>query len=1063
MYAVEVSAGSPCRAAPYYSLVIRKPYILGQDAAADFNLAYEGVSAEHVSMTVLHEKEAAREVSAATLAAAAVDQDGKDAAEGAQEEQHNEAAAVSNEADVGDGNLVVRVTALPTKGDAEVRLGGTILEAGDSAIARDGDVLYLGDSVSATFRYRPLMVGIEAGAYPEEYVSDLRRMFGQLGATLVDEPMPSHEASATPIGQLYCAAELHDSPSCLAALSYGYSVVQPTYVFEWFAAVAKNAAAPLSTLPAPSRFEVAVRCATHPTSATYLRPESETCPFSLYSIPLTAMTKRSRADLFANRAFFFFTDAAATRYGRAVEHCGGAVYGPGDVEAAKEAIRMLVESQRAAGMPSECLPSNFYIIIDSASEATLLSSGLEVASPELLAFIEEACAAFGATHLPVMGDHTLFTALLTNKFCEKPVRLATEMSPAASVGCIPAHCSRTDAAMVPSLTPHADGGEEGVGTASSRAPRSVCGGSGGAPTRPRSTSRVSERRASLLPCSTTRTPSRSQIRSFSRQRARSFLRATGQSSEGPLSACSTTPGGYGRRHLAPSVFGSEARSFADDFDSLRLRIYAFLVREEPKLDQAITIYRKKYFVDSDTMEYALEVKAEAVDFMEHVDDLLADTASRGAYTEALRRFWRDCRDMDMKAQHLLHCWDRSMPAAALPRRILSRRASSTESRRTASLRSMNPRGASQSSKSLAPVACGAESATADVLNGADSNRVAKAVSNTQHPLGSDDALESRELFTSSEMLSGLENASHTQNSIMPLNVAVVTRRSSTAAAASATGPRAASASGRQSQRRSYTPSLSQPRSGAAVGMQRHVLVESRSPLVREGNAAARSDQPLQSEQQPKPQKRQKKSKKRQSKSRKPALPTSEPALVAYTTQRRRQAAPKPEFATDSPTFVRARTAGRIGNTHARGSLPAQSQPEREGNGESFSEGYANFNEAEGEMKASMRIERANARTAEAGDAEEEESQLRTEPPPVPEAAPTKAARATARHAWPMTLESPVDSASASKRVKPASASRRTNGKGVAAPAADNGNGYHHRRASDVAAANGNGYANPQSA
>ncbi|KAG5481502.1 hypothetical protein LSCM1_05520 [Leishmania martiniquensis] len=1056
MYAFELSANSPCRSAPYYSLVIRKPYILGHGAAADFNLAYEGISAEHVSMTVLHEKEAAHEVTVVTLVAAAAHDDEKDAAACVQGEQENGAAATTDEADAGSGSLVVRVTALPTKGDAEVRLGDTTLDAGDSAIARNGDILYLGDGVCATFRYRPLMVGIEAGAYAEDYLSDLRRMFGQLGATVVDEPTPSHEAAATPIGQLYCAAELSDSPGCLAALSCGYSVVQPTYVFEWFAAVAKCAAAPLSTLPAPSRFEVPVRCTTHPPSAAYLRPESDSCPFSLFPIPLTAMTKRSRADLFANRAFFFFTDAAATRYGRVVEQCGGAVYGPGDVESAKEVIRMLVESQREAGMPCDRLPTNFYIIIDNASEATLLSSGLEAASPELLAFIEEACATLGATRLPVMGDHTLFTALLSNKFYEEPVQLVTDVSPAGSVGCNPPQYSPADGVMVPSLTPHADMSEEGAAITSSRAPRSVYAGNGEAPIRARSTSRVSERRASLLPRSTARTPSRSQMRSYSRQRARSFSRATGHSSEVPLSAEGTAPSGYGRRRLVPSLVESDLGNFVAKFDALRLRIYTYLVREEPKLDRAITIYRKKFFVDSDTMEYALEVKAQAVDFMEHADDLLADAASRGAYAEALRRFWRDCRDMDVKAQHLLHCWDRSMPGAALPRCIQSRRASSTESRRAASLRSMNAHGAEQPAKSLAPAARGAEAVTTDAENDAE------AFSNTQRPLGRDGVRGSGGLFTSPETFTGEESTGRLQESPITLHDgAAAMRRSGTVAAASVTAPDAVFTSARRSQRRSYTPLWSQPRSGAAVGAPRSVPMEARPPWVSNWNSA----DPAEGPRQPKPQKRRPKSKKkRQAKSCKPGLQTSGLASAPLPARRTRPAVQAPEFASDSPSVVRARSAARVGSTYARYPPPAQLEPALHADGEHFSEGPASFGEPEREAKAAIGIYGANADTVNTEDTEQEdESQLRTEPPPVPEAAPTTTTRAATQcRTLPLNLELPSESASASKRTTLASASRRPNGKGMAAPTAGNGNGYHQRDASDVAAANGNGYTKPHS-
>ncbi|TPP51677.1 hypothetical protein CGC21_3880 [Leishmania donovani] len=807
MYALEISTTSPYRSAPYYSLVIRKPYILGQYAAADISLAYEGISDEHVSVTVLHENEAAREVEAAARTAPAVEHDSIVAANDALEEQRSGVSDAPAEADGKGCRLVVRVTALPTKGDAEVRLGETTLNAGDSAIAHDGDMLYLGDGICGTFRYRPLMVGIERNAYPEDYMNDLRRMFGQLGATLVDEPIPSHEAPAIPIGQLYCAAELNDSTNCLAALSYGYSIVQPTYVFEWFAAVAKNAAAPLSTLPAPSRFELPVRCTNHPTSTTYLRPESDTCPFSLFPIPSTAMTNRSRADLFANRVFFFFTDASATRYWRAVECCGGAVYGPGDVEAAKEAIHALVESQREAGAPANCLPENFYIIIDNTSEAVLLNSGLEAASPELMAFIEEACATSGATHLPVMGDHSLFTALLSNKFYEEPVPLTAEPPTAAGVGYSTAHSDPGDAFVMPLFSLHTDDGEEGAGTTSAGAPRSGYASGGAASSRVRSASRVSERRASSLHRTTAHTLSWSRMRSRSRQRARSLSASTPGQNDGGLffansgqhCAGGTTAGHHRRRRLVPFAVQGELRAFIEYFDVLRIRIYAFLVREEPKLDKAITVYHRNYFVDRDTMDYALEVKAQAVDFMERVEDLLASNVCHGPYTESLHRFWADCSDINTKAEHLLHCWDRSMSAAVLPRRILSRRPSSTDSRRATSSRSVTSRGAARAANSPASAACKAEPAT-------------------------EGACEYQSEHAGPEASQPLEAVSHIHEQPM-------TAQDAAAAESPATAPNAPSisTSTRTSHRRSSASSPSHSRSGAAAAKPRSIPLAARPP------------------------------------------------------------------------------------------------------------------------------------------------------------------------------------------------------------------------------------------
>ncbi|CAG9572266.1 conserved hypothetical protein [Leishmania major strain Friedlin] len=1056
MYALEISTTSPCRSAPYYSLVIRKPYILGQCAAADISLAYEGISDEHVSVTVLHEKEAAREVEAAARTVPADEHDSDVAANDALEEQHSGVSDAPAEAGGEGCRLVVRVTALPTKGDAEVRLGETTLNSGDSAIAHDGDMLYLGDGICGTFRYRPLMVGMERSAYPEDYMNDLHRMFGQLGATLVDVPIPSHEAPAIPIGQLYCAAELNDSSNCLAALSYGYSIVQPTYVFEWFAAVAKNAAAPLSTLPAPSRFEVPVRCTTHPTSTTYLRPESDTCPFSLFPIPSTAMTNRSRADLFADRVFFFFTDASAMRYWRAVECCGGAVYGPGDVEAAKEAIHALVESQREAGAPASRLPENFYIIIDNTSEAVLLNSGLEAASPELMAFIEEACATSGATHLPVMADHSLFTALLSNKFYEEPVPLTAEPPTAAGVGYSTAHSDPGDASAMPSLNLHTDDGEEGAGTTSAGAPRSGYASGGAASSRVRSASRVSERRASSLHRAIAHTLSWSQMRSRSRQCARSPSASMPGKSDGGLFFANS--GHLGRRRLVPFAVQGEPRAFIEYFDVLRVRIYTFLVREEPKLDKAITVYHRNYFVDRDTMDYALEVKAQAVDFIERVEDLLAGNVCHGSYTESLHRFWADCSEINTKAEHLLHCWDRSMSAAVLTRRILSRRASSTDSRRATSSRSMTSRGAARAANSPALAACKAEPATSDANDGADDNQAAVAFVDAQHPNDSESACEHQNEHARPEASQPLEAASHIHERPMAAQgAAAAMGRSGAAAESPATAPDApsTSTSARTSHRRSSMTLLSHSRSGAAAAKPRSIPLAARPPWVSDWNDENSSQQQLQQ----KPQQQQK-----WAEPRKPASHTPAPTSVPYPPLRVPLATLQPECAADSPTVVRPRSARRAGSAFAC-RPPSQQEPVQQTHREGISDGSTRPEETEDETGALTTTTQspAEAPVMMNGTEEGDASQVPSAPAPAPERASAKKTRASTSRRPSGPMKPRNNSVSASKRNHSGSTPRRANGQGAAAHPAANGNGYHQRDASAVVADNGNGNTQQQRA
>lgn len=663
MYALELASPAPVQSAPYYSLVVREPYIVGNRPDADIFISSPSLSPEHLTLTVLHEKVARAE-------AAAIDGGEEDAAVVAEGKEGN------------SDTLVVRVAVPQSKGSAVVKVGEVVLEAGDAAIVRDGDVLSIGDGVAATFHYRPMMVGVEASTYPRDYLDDLCSTFARLGAIVVETPVPLSEAPARPVAQLYCVEELNDSSGCLAALACGYSIVQPTYVFEWFAAVAKSPASPLSLLPPPSRYEVPIRFTGRPTSTTYLRPEPDTCPFSLFPLPPTAMTNRERIGLFMGKVFFFFTDAAAARYWRVVEHCGGAVYGPGDIDPAKEAVRRLVVEQLEMGASPSHVPQNYYIIIDNTSEAVLLNTGLAAASPELSAFIEEAYTAYGATHLPIMGDHSLFTALLSNRFIEEPVPLVVQQLQHPA-GLADGQSEYLEMQRYTIGTGRSSGRDE---RASMQQSRSALRMSWDAPGNGRSASaghlshRESERRSSLLPRSLQRTPSRSQMRSYSRQRARSAsLASGGEVTCYGASECRSvsTSASHGRRRLVPSLLESAGPIFADDFDVLRVRIYAFLMREEPKLDKAVLMYHRNYYVPSDTMEYALEMKAQAMDYMERIDELLADEACHGAYTDSLRRFWRDCSDINSKAQHLLHCWDRSMALTSAPSRSRSRRGSAT--------------------------------------------------------------------------------------------------------------------------------------------------------------------------------------------------------------------------------------------------------------------------------------------------------------------------------------------------------------------------------------------------
>lgn len=691
-----------------------------------------------------------------------------------QEEAAAPAAAATGPAPlIEEDPLVVRLTALPRKGDGAIIVDGHELSAGESVLIENGTVVQFSTEAAVVFRFRPLVVSIEAAGFPADYTRDLVYMLRRLGATLCNVftgPTPDLQHVPTPIGLLHCVQELNDSRGCLVALACGYSITQPAYVFEWFAALAQSPSLPLSVLPPPSRFEVPVRTTRRPRSTMYIRPESDTCPYSLYPIPGTAMRRRNRADLFAGRAFYFASHASVERYADTVVQCGGIAFGPGggggrehnhnddndiddddDAETAalKDTVRDMVATQPnvnntlAPGEQEQPYPANFYVIVDNPTEASMLNDGLRVADSHLCQLLEQ-LNELGATHVPVMGDHSLFTALLSNQFSYEPVQYSVDAPLVYTSANVIGPGASSSGLLAYNPLPAMDGGGGGgggnyyaasdfpgdaasegrggghrmsaVGTSSAsrrrgragqprRGSLSTAGGGSGSGARGRS--------GSLLPRDSERTPTRSQLRSASRQRQRSssMAAATSESGGGGAAFANTDPNDLpgrrscsrGRRQLtkhttAPyPTIGADGipegpLPVGDRFDILRVRIYAFLVKEEPRLDLAIVNFDRNRYVDDAVIERALESRAQAEDYMEQVDDLLDESsadAGHRQYADPLRRFWGDCSDLSVKADHVISLADRQsravpIPAAVRPLSEARRRSSSSGANSAAS-------------------------------------------------------------------------------------------------------------------------------------------------------------------------------------------------------------------------------------------------------------------------------------------------------------------------------------------------------------------------------------------
>ncbi|CAD2221733.1 hypothetical protein AGDE_13776 [Angomonas deanei] len=406
MFAIEFTSTRPQGAAPYYSLVVREEYSLGSDPSCDIILSSPDILPQHVGLLVMRQSEANAEAEAA-------------GGEG-----------VYLDPPEGDGlgeqdPLVVFLTVLePEEGTAAggvVYVGDTEVPPGGSIILTDGTEAQFGASAAVVFHFRPLVVCVDSDLFHPDQAQDYLNLFYRLGATVCEVPTLNLQLP-TPIGLLHCVEELSDDLSTVIALACGYTIVQPTYVLEWFAALAQKASSPLSVLPPPRRFEVPIRTVVNAATVTYTRPETDSAPFSLYPIPSTAVKSRSRESLFENQVFYFFTEAAAARYRLAVQQSGGTCVFPTEKEEALHNVRLLSVEQTPAPadrQPTDPFPVNFYIVVDSVAEATLLNEGLRGSSQELADFLEEAEKA-GALYLPIIGDHTLFSSLLSNRLSLRP-------------------------------------------------------------------------------------------------------------------------------------------------------------------------------------------------------------------------------------------------------------------------------------------------------------------------------------------------------------------------------------------------------------------------------------------------------------------------------------------------------------------------------------------------------------------------------------------------------------------------------------------------------------------
>ncbi|RNF26661.1 uncharacterized protein Tco025E_01123, partial [Trypanosoma conorhini] len=664
MFSLEFASGRPLGSAPYYSLVVREPYIVGRDRGVDIVLDHGGIALRHASLTVMRESQALRLQQKRLLRHGEPDDAGDNGGEvvgsflnDAQAEmngvvspshpkldgprkqawEHDDPAEAEAEMPPsqlhGEDPLVLRVVNLRDGGDV---LANETAVLEHPAYLTDGAQLQFGAHICLRLRFRPLVVSIARSTFSADYVRELELMYYRLGATTTGPRGPTPLLDMPqPIGRLHCADAINDDPWCLMALACGYSIVQPKYVFEWFAALAQGASSPLTVLPPPVRFEVPIQWhgATAVHAAFYLRPESDVCPFPLYPIPTTAARKRSRDALFKGKRFFFVTNAVELRYKQPLLACGGEVLHLEDVvtitaeaAAAAEGCDEDGGASRAAehGDPApdarkkeEAANSaavKYYLVVDADTEAVMRLNDVP-ALGSLQSFLEETDRAGLA--LPIIAERSLFHSLLTNRFivCE---------------------------VAWPAPAEHATGGNELPDTAMTWDARIFN-------FTPRTARGASQSRRLLDVHARTQSP------------------RTGRRRE-PAMAELTKPQRRGRH---PHAAARDVMA-ANVCDALRLRVRAFVLREGAKLQENLAGSWRNLFVDAEVLEHARECQIQSVGYLDKLEGLLPELGENPRLASEICGFQQDCHEVLRTAQEIVEiakCAAQRSQHPSRPRRL----------------------------------------------------------------------------------------------------------------------------------------------------------------------------------------------------------------------------------------------------------------------------------------------------------------------------------------------------------------------------------------------------------
>ncbi|KAG8341729.1 hypothetical protein TRVL_07444 [Trypanosoma vivax] len=650
MFSVEFTRGRSFGSSPYYSLVVREPYIVGRDETSDIVLDCIGIAEQHASFTVLRRSQSYAQVLGSATHAAATQVDGEEEGETNEEVGANDAVdgsflhdtnGISTPAerdwpadvrrrprhmgkrDAGPSNveekdpLVVCVTNLGQGGYIKVVGGAEVLD--EPVILSDGAELILGDEVCLRLRFRPLIVSISRSGLTAEHVHELESMYFHLGATLTRSAGPTLQLNVPlPIGKLLCTSVLSDDdPACLSALACGYSIVQLSYVFEWFSALAQSAASPLSSLPPPVRFEVPIR-RRHSSMrrVLYLRPESDVSPFPLYPIPSTATVQRSRSSLFSGLTFVFLTNSLERRYSSVVQLCGGGV------QRLEELAIMIAEGKkenarggRKADAVSTLVEASCHVVVGAEVEQSL-QDGFCAAHVPLRQLLDDALSA--GMRIPIVAEHSLFHSLLANKVSMVEVAWLRAGETVNSGSHSPA-----------------------VARSSGRRTGSVrrCDKTQGSPAKvkfrlPRHATKSIQKNAGSGKCAKTEAGVNASS-SSSRKKGWEEVPQTPQRRGTRQHTAESTPTSCASRLCSVSQLG----------EVLIQRVRAFTRREQPRLAEILVASKRNLFLDPSAEEYVVECCSQTKRFICKMENLLAQTSKGSQAMLELGDCVRSCRQM----------------------------------------------------------------------------------------------------------------------------------------------------------------------------------------------------------------------------------------------------------------------------------------------------------------------------------------------------------------------------------------------------------------------------------